>query len=173
MESLSYILSFLGLACVVSSSLLKGKRMGGILFLLFSGNALVGISYLLVGSFSGAASLFVGATQALVNYCFARKQKGIPTWLVVVYVAAFIVANLCTFTELVDFLALIASLTFVMCIDQKNGKKYRIWTIVNIGLWVLYDALKPAYPALMTHIPFLIFTIAGMLIHDRKEKKNS
>ncbi len=170
METLAYILSLLGLVCVITSSLLKGRRMGWILVFLCSGNALVATSYLLTASYAGAASCFIGAGQALINSLFDRKQKAIPIWLVAVYAALFIVANIAVFTELIDILALIASLTFVMCVGQKNGAKYRIWTTVNIGLWILYDLLKPAYPALLTHIPFLVFTVVGMIIHDRKEK---
>ena len=69
-------------------------------------------------------------------------------------------------------LVIVASLTFVMCIGQKSGAKYRFWTIVNMVLWCTYDVLAPAYSALATHIPQLLFTVAGMIIHDRKKAEN-
>ncbi len=169
METIAYILSLLGLICTITSSLIKGKRMGWILLFLFLGSVLVATSYLLTASYAGAASCFIGAAQALINSFFDRKEKAIPVWLVAVYAASFVIANLVVFGAPVDLLAMIASLTFIMCVGQKNGAKYRIWTVVNIGLWVVYDLLKPAYPALLSHIPFLIFTIVGMIIHDRKE----
>ncbi len=171
METLAYMLSLLGLVCVITSSLIKGRRMGWILLFLCSGNALVATSYLLSASYAGAASCFIGAGQALINSFFDRKEKAIPVWLVAVYAASFVIANLVVFEAPVDLLAMIASLTFVMCVGQKNGAKYRIWTTFNIGLWILYGLLKPAYPALLTHIPFLIFTLVGMIIHDREAKK--
>ena len=60
---------------------------------------------------------------------------------------------------------------FVMCIGQKNGAKYRIWTIVNMSLWVIYDILSGAYSVLPSHIPQLIFPIVGVFVHDIKKKK--
>ena len=67
-------------------------------------------------------------------------------------------------------LVIVASLTFIMCIGQKNGAKYRFWTIVNMSLWCVYDILSRSFGALVTHIPLLLFTVAGMIIHDRNNK---
>ena len=50
MEFLAYVLSFVGLACMISASLVKGENMKKILFLAFCGNFLVATSYL-VNSF--------------------------------------------------------------------------------------------------------------------------
>lgn len=172
MQVLSYILSLLGLACVIAASLVKGKNMKTILFLVFSANVLVAASYLVGGSgINGAVSCFLGAAQAIINYFFDRKGMPLPKWLVAVYALAFICLNLILggFTMLC-VLAIAASLTFVMCIGQKNGAKYRFWTIVNTALWCLYDLLSHSFGAFLTHIIQLAFTVVGMLIHDVKKK---
>ncbi len=172
MQILSYILSFLGLVSMIVASLLKGKNMKKILFFVFCGNAFVAVSYLLGGSgLNGAASCFIGCVQTIINYFFESKNKPLPKWLVAIYALAFIVANLAVsgFTAL-GVLAIVAALTFVMCIGQKNGAKYRFWTIVNMTLWCSYDFFSKSYGALASHIPLLLFTVAGMLIHDVKHK---
>ncbi len=174
MKILSYILSFLGLVSMITASLTKGKSMKKILFFVFCGNVLVGISYLLGGSgVNGAASCFLGGIQSIINYFFDSKGKSIPHWLISIYALAFIVLNLAVggFSPTV-ILAIVASLTFIMCIGQKSGAKYRFWTIVNMCLWCLYDILTKSFGALASHIPLLIFTVAGMIIHDRKQRTN-
>ncbi|MBQ3602676.1 MAG: YgjV family protein [Clostridia bacterium] len=172
MQTLSFILSILGLICIIVSTLVKGKSMKLILFLVSCGNALVATSYLIGGSgINGAASCYIGAVQAIINYFFESKNKPLPKWLVAVYALSFIVVNLAVggVTGL-SILAIVATLMFIMCIGQKSGAKYRFWTILNNSLWCLYDILSKSYGALTSHIPLLIFTVVGMIIHDRKKK---
>lgn len=172
MEILSYVLSLLGLASMIIASLVKGEKMKKILFFVFCGNVLVATSYVVGGSgFNGAASCYIGGVQAIINYFFDSKNKPLPKWLVAIYCIAFIVCNLVVggFKPLV-ILAIVASLTFVMCIGQSSGAKYRFWTIINIGLWCLYDILSESYSALITHVVLLVFTVVGMIVHDKKKK---
>lgn len=173
MQGLAYVLSILGLISMIVASLIKGKNMKKILFLVFCGNFLVATSYLIGGSgISGAVSCYIGAAQTIINYFFESKNKPLPVWLITVYAVAFIAVNLVVggFNPLV-ILAIIASLTFIMCIGQKTGAKYRIWTFINMALWCLYDILSESFPVLLgTHVPQLIFTAVGMIIHDRKQK---
>ncbi len=173
MQLLSYILSISGLICIISASLIKGNKMKAILFLVFCANLFVATSYLVGGSgINGAAACYLGAVMTLINYFFDSKNKPIPKWLIAIYVIAIIVLNIWVAggISLLGMLVIIASLSFIMCIGQTNGTKYRFWTIVNMLLWCTHDILAPAYNALATHIPQLLFTVVGMIIHDRKKK---
>ncbi len=170
MEIVSYILSIIGLVLMITASLIKGKNMKTILVLVSLSNLIVGTSYLCGGSgINGAAALYLGCVQTLINFTFEYRNKPIPKWLIAIYAAAIIAVNLAVseFSPLV-LLVIVASLTFLLCIGQKNGAKYRFWTIVNISLWCLYDVLSASYGALITHGSLLTFTAVGMLIHDRK-----
>ena len=175
MQILSYVLSFLGLVSMIVASLIKSGNMKKILFLVFCGNFLVAVSYLVGGSgINGAASCFLGAAQTVVNYFFESKGKPIPKWLTVIYALSFVVLNLAVSgfnIELLTVIAIVATLSFVMSIGQGNVAKYRFWIVVNSVLWCTYDILSKSYSALATHVPLLIFTVAGMIIHDRKSKK--
>lgn len=170
---LSFVLSTIGLVCVMVADLIKGKRMGIILFLVFSCNALLAISYLLDRSgINGAASCFLGALQALINFLFERKNQPIPKWLVAIYATAFVILNLIVGgMNWLCLLAIVASLTFIMSINQKDGAKYRIWTLANESLWTLYDILSHSYGALFTHSILVVTVLAGMIIYDRKKAK--
>lgn len=176
MDILSYALQIIGLIGMITASLLKGKDMKKILALVLASNLCVGFGYLAGGTgLNGAASCFLGALMTFINYFFEVKNKDIPKWLVAIYAVSFIGVNLAVAylgagISYLTAIAIVAALAFIMCIGQKNGAKYRFWTIVNMTLWCSYDALSATYSALFNHIPLLLFTVAGMLIHDRKKK---
>ena len=169
MNTLAYVFSIAGTVCACAPSLLKGKNMKLILLLVFLANTFIALSYVLTGAFSGAVSCGVGALQTIINYFYERKNKPIPVWLIGVYALAFTVVNLLAFSRITDILALLACLTFVMCIGQKNGRKYRIWTVANSGLWALYDLTSLSFGPLFTHLLQLAIALFGMVIHDRKK----
>ena len=171
METLAFILSILGTICICVPPLLKGKSMKLILLLVFLANALVATSYLLTGAFNGAASCFVGAAQSIINYFYDKKNKKLPVWLIAVYALAFIVVNLMVLKQLFDLVAMIASLTFIMCVGQKTGRKYRVWTFINTALWITYDLLMGSYGPLVTHLILLGTVIFGIVMHDIKKTK--
>lgn len=169
---LSYILSLSGLISMILASLVKGEKMKTILFLVFSGNVLVGTSYLFDGSgINGAAALYLGALQTLINYFYESKQKTIPKWLISCYAIAIVILNIAVAGKVtaLGILVIVASLTFIFCIGQPNGAGYRFWTSINMLLWCLYDVLAGVYSALLTHGSLLVFTVVGMIIHDRNK----
>ena len=174
MQTLAYILSVAGLISMILASLVKGEKMKTVLFFVFCGNALVGTSYLLDGSgINGAAALYLGAAQTIINYFFESKQKPIPKWLLCIYAVAVIVLNIAVAGKVtaLGVLVIIASLTFIFSIGQPNGAKYRVWTIINLTLWCLYDILAVVYSALFTHVILFVFTVVGMIVHDRRKSR--
>ena len=170
MQILSYILSLAGLGAMITASLIKGKNMKTILLFVFLGNIFVATSYLMTGGINGAVSCYIGGAQTLINYFYDRNKKPLPKWLIAVYAVAFVVLNLITGFSWLCMLAIIASLTFILCIGQKVGSKYRFWTLVNMGLWCLYDVLSGSFGVLFTHGTQLVFALIGMVIHDRNNK---
>ncbi|MBE6686863.1 MAG: YgjV family protein [Ruminococcaceae bacterium] len=171
MVILSYILSLGGLLSMIIASLIKGKNMKTILLFVFTGSVLVATSYLLAGNgINGAISCYIGAAQTIINYFFDRKRKPLPKWLIVIYALAFVALNLLGGINYLTFIAIAASLTFILCIGQKVGSKYRFWTLVNMCLWCLYDILSASFAALFTHGSQLVFAVVGMIIYDRNNK---
>ena len=171
MEILAFVLSTLGTICICIPPLLKGKNMKLILLLVFLTNALLATSYFLEGAFNGAATCCVGVVQTIINYFFERKNKAIPPWLIAIYAVAFIIVNLIVFAHITDIIALLAAMAFILGIRQKNGKQYRLWTLVNTVLWIIYDFINLSFGPLSTHAILLATILLGMVMHDRK--KNS
>ena len=171
METLAFILSLIGTICVCIPPLLKGKNMNLILMFIFLSSTAVGVSYILTGALNGGVSCLIGAAQAIINYFFDRKEKRLPVWLIVLYGISFTVANILVFASITDTLAVIACLVYIGAICQKNGKKYRLWSLTNTALWVAYDAISASYGPLLTHSVLLLITVFGIVAHDLKNKE--
>lgn len=173
MKILSFVLSMLGLGSMLGASLIKGKRMNYILGLVLIGNLLIGISYHIDGGINGAVSCYLGAGITLVNYFFEIKNKPIPRVLSIVYMLAFaglnLVVGIKSGISYLTFIVITASVIFVLCIGQKNGAKYRFWTLVNVGLWLVHDILAKTYGPLTSHAVQFLITLTGTIIHDRKK----
>ena len=171
METFAFVLSLFGTVCACVPQLLKGKNMKLILLFLFTANAAVGISYILTGALNGGISCLIGAAQAIINYFFERKGRSLPAWLIAVYAVVFTAANILVFTSATDILAVIACLVYIGAICQKNGKAYRLWSLVNTGLWVAYDIINASYGPLVTHGVMLSIILFGIVIHDIRAPK--
>lgn len=172
METLALILSTLGFISVTSASLIKGKRMKLILFLVCCANVLYATSYVLQGSgINGAASCYLGGLLAIINYLFDAKGKPVPKWLAAVYALAFITVNVIVGEQVLPIiLAIAATMCFVLSIGMPNGAKYRFWTALNLILWITFDIETQSYKTLVAHALQLTGNVIGMIIYDRKAK---
>ena len=146
------------------------KKMKTILIFNFIGNLLVGVSYLLDKSFSGAAICTVACTQVFINYNFDKKEKKVPIWLLGIYAVAFLGVNMIAFAHWYDVLSLLAALVFVISVAQSDAKYYRIFYMTNSLLWIGYDFLSKSYGNLSTHIILFISTMTAIIIRDRKKQ---
>ena len=171
MDTLAFILSISGLIMGVSASIIKGKKIGLTLLCVLLSNFLMATSYLVGGDgINGAISCYIGFLQAGINFLFQRKNKEIPKWLIGVYALVFITANLLGEISWFSALSIVACLTFIGGIAQKNGKSYRRWHVINSSLWCTYDIVTESYEPLVSHLILLTFDVVGILIHDRKQK---
>ena len=166
MEQISYVASFISTILGLCEPF--GKNMKLILTLNFLGNLLVGISYLLVASYSGAAICFVACVQVIINYSFNIRAKKLPGLLVVFHAVVFLAVNILTFRNWYDVLALVASLLFVLSVAQSNTKYYRVLFASNSMLWIVYDVLAGAYGNLFTHVVLFVATLMAMVVRDHK-----
>jgi hypothetical protein len=169
-EIISYIISFVSTVLGLLEPF--WKKMQTILIFNFTGNLLVGISYFLVSSYSGAAICAVACIQVFVNYIFDVKKKKIPLWLVAIYALAFLGVNLLSFKAWYDIFSLIAAMLFVISVAQENSKYYRIFYFLNSTVWIFYDFLAGAYGNLFTHIVLFAATLIAILVRDRKKAKS-
>ena len=176
MQILSHVLSILSLLSLLAASVTKGERMRRILFLIFLGNVLLAASYFAGGEgINAAASCCLGAVQSIVNYTFTSRGKRVPAWLLALYMVAFVILNLWVSggISLPVVLVLIGCFTFIMCIAQSSGLWYRIWSISNALVYLVYDLVTASYGAVITHVVLLLFAVGALLFLDLKLQRRA
>ena len=173
MNTLAFVLSMASLLCMLTSSLIKGKNMKLILALVCAANFLVALSYFLQTpmAVNGGVSCMIGAAMSFINYFYDKDEKPVPKWLVAIYAVIITVLNAVVMKELYDLITIVAGLTFVLSIIQKSGKMFRVYTAVNMALWITYDLFAHSYGPILQHSIQFVFFIIGMLVHDRKKSE--
>lgn len=166
---ISYLLSFVSTVLGLCEPF--SKKMRTVLAFNFTGNLLVGISYLLVDSLSGAAICAVACVQVFINYFFDKKKIKIPYWLVAVYIVSFLAVNFVSFARWYDVFSLIASVLFVVSVSQSESKHYRIYYFLNSTIWIFYDFLSASYGNLTTHVVLFVATFIAIYSRDVKTNK--
>ena len=173
MNVLSYVLQTISTIVLAVALLMKGANMTRIQILLLSGNTIAGFGYLATSGagINAAISCFLAGAQSVINYLLQSKNKPIPKWLIAIYAASFIALNLIAsgFT-LACLFAIAAAMCFVMSIVQSTGKMFRFWCLFNNITWLSYDLIARTYSGLIIHITMFMFTVVGMIVHDRKGK---
>ena len=127
------------------------------------------VSYLLAGSFNGAAIGLTACLQGLINYCFTSRDKRVPRWLILIHWISFLTVNLLTFAYWYDVFALVAATMFVLCVAQQESKRYRLFAVANSVAWITYDVLAKAYGNLFTHVTLLIAASVAIAVRSKKE----
>lgn len=172
MQITSYILSAIVLVLMTTASLLNGKEVKKILFLVFAGNFLGAVSYLITGAVNGAAASFVGSAMTIINFFFQSKGKKIPAWLSAIYIVVISGVNILVADKisLPVILVIISGVMFVLSVGVENGKMFRFWTAINITIWVVYDILLMTWGPFGMHIFQLATTIIGIVVFDLKKQ---
>ena len=171
MKLLSLILCLISLALMITASLIKGEKIGKTLVLVCAANVLMMAGYMIESGMGGAGASVIGVLISVINYFFESKGKPIPMWLNIIYTLAFVaVAAITGGITIPAVLVMIAGTACVLALAQKNGKGYRVWISVNSIVWIVYDIIMHTWGPLVKHSSLLVFTLAGMLIHDRKNK---
>ena len=176
MVILSYVLQTISTLILMTALLSKGANMNLIQILLLLGNVVAGFGYIAAGStgINAALSCFISGIPSLINYYLQRKNKPIPIWLIIIYAVGFVTMNVLAsgFTVPCIF-AIAAAMCFVMSVVQSTGKMFRFWCLFNTVAWMTYDIVAETYSGLIIHVTMFVFTVVGMILHDRKIKEKT
>ena len=176
MVILSYVLQTVSTLLCISALLIKGKNMNLIQIILFSGNVVGGVGYLFAGptGINAAVSCILAGVQSLINYSFQSRNKPIPKWLIAIHALSLIVLNIAVSgITLPCMFAIISAMFFVLSIVQSSGRMFRVWTFFNNVTWITYDLVAETYSGLIIHVTMFVFTLVGMILHDRKKKEKT
>jgi hypothetical protein len=135
---------------------------------MLAANGLLLLQYILENRISASGIVLIAILQSLVSTVFSCRKKPFPVWLTVLFMLGYAAVSVFTYSTPFDIFPLLAVWCFALGVVQKASAVCRIFTVFNSILWLVYDILL-APAAVLTHAIVLLFTVVGILRHDRDE----
>ena len=157
------------LTTVVAVLSMQFKSMKIVLLLQIVANGLLGVQYAIRGADTGVWSLALGVVQIILSYVLNVKSIRFPRWLVLLFVAGYLIITVFTFKSFFDVLPFIALCIFSVSIIQEKSRICRILSVLNSITFLIYDVSTQSYSAIITHGTILLFLIVGILRLDLSE----
>lgn len=146
------------------------KHKNQIFFMLIFVSIFSALNFILLKSYSGCFICLFAIIQIIINYCLGKKNKPIPKILVGLYIIISIIIGTFTYKTYIDILPIICSILYTITILQKNEKRIRLISLINIILWIIYDFVSCAYTAGIADILTLVSTLIGIYRYDYKKE---
>ena len=168
-QILGLIASFAAILCVQARTP-KGVLIGQII-----GNGFSGLSYALLGSFSGAWVCLLASVHSMLISFLRKFDKPVRAkWIrivSVVFAIAYVVGSVITYSRWPDIISCICALLFVFTIAQEDASGMRNVMLLSMSLWVLFDIFVGAYTSIITHGSTVVSLITAKIRLDRKKAK--
>ena len=158
--------TFAAILCV------QARTAGGVLLGQIPANGFSGLSYGLLGSFSGAWVCILAAVHSVL-ISFIRKldesrRNKLILLVSVVFAIAYVVGSIVTFTRWPDAISCVCALLFVLTIAQEDASKMRNVMLISMSLWVFFDIFVGAYTNIITHASTIVSIITAKIRLDQK-----
>lgn len=150
---------------------LQCKNMKFLLALQIISNGLLMLNFALLNAWSGALTAILATVQTIIIFIFRITNKKIPNYVIILFMASFIVGTIITYTRLLDIVPCIAALIFVISIIQTRASVCRVYSMANSALWIVYDIGSGAWTTIITHALLLCSSVIGIIRHDIGKKR--
>lgn len=158
MYVLAQIMGVLAIILWVFSILLKNKK--DILLSQVVANAIYGIEYSLLGAFSAASMNFLSFIRLLVYYSFAKKEKEMPEFILIIFSFLILILGFLTLDGVLSIIPVIITLLYAYSFWQKDLKIARIIYILAAILWIYYNFKIGAFIGIIGNV---LEIIAGVI----------
>lgn len=166
---LSQIFSLLCFACFGITFFSKNQKK--IRFLGILMNVFQAISYMFLGATSGYAMLIIAIIRNLIFFKL-NKQEYTTSYKLLLFALLLIITitGALTYTNIFSLLPVIAIVIYSIGVWQKSPKLYKLLSIPNCLLWVIYNLYVASVIASIDEFVMLILSIVGFY-KEFKDKK--
>ena len=164
---------------LVAIALKQMKTMKMILLFEAITNLLASTNYLLLGGDAGAIVSVLAIVHSTVMFLYNKDKKIPPVWITVVFIAAYTACStysLIAKADAMEILPAVGAACFALALTQKIPLRYRLWSVANSVVWMVYDGYNAAYVMLCVHFGILLSAVVALIRIDgffnRKKKSN-
>lgn len=168
-----FVAQLFGIFSTIAAILcVQARTAGGVLIGQILANGFSGVSYGLLGSFSGAWVCILAAIHSvLISFIRGLDPVVRKKYLIlvsVIFALAYVLGSAATYTRWPDAISCICALLFVVTIAQEDASKMRNVMLISMSLWVLFDVSVGAYTNIITHASTIVSIITAKLRLDQK-----
>ena len=159
-------------ASVCALTSMQVKSIKKVLGWNLSCNVMSGLSYILVGGFSGSGICFAAIAQVLIYFVYRLKNVKPPKFLMWIFACIYILCSVTSYKGATDIISMLAGLTCAFGVAQEKSSNYRIFMVLNGVLWSAYDVSVGAYTMIISHGVTALSAIIGIIRLDLKNRKS-
>ncbi len=150
----------------------KNKRSKMLLYLIIA-NILFTLHFSLLHAWTGVAMNVLGALRAILFYQKDTKVWAQHTVWMYVFMGAFILAGLVTWTNYSSLLPIIGGVTDTFALWKSSAKSIRFFMLIPRPCWFSYDFLVGSYAGMTTEVFVFASVLIGILRFDIPNKNRN
>jgi len=114
-------------------------------------NLIGGISFFMLGGYSGASVCFVAIVQCAIMFLYDRKGSKPRFPVILAFMSAYVACAIISYQTPFDLLAALAALFFAFGVTRTTPAEVRRWNALNPLTWLAYDICIGAYGSIIMH----------------------
>ena len=148
------------------------RKKWQILLLGMFANFLSTIVFLLLKGFGSAVVInIIAVVHCGINTYLSYNGKEASMMQKVVFMLLFLVGGILSYNVPLDILPISASFAFAMSVFQNKEQRLRMFSLVNVALWIVYDAIVGT-TAIFGQIFSLVSILIALYRFRRKNDEN-
>ena len=151
------LIGFVGMAFCIGCFQIKSSRW--MILCQMAGNLLFVVQFLMLGAYSGCATLAFGAASSLLIGLEGHAWAEWKGWRWV-FALLTVAACLLTWSKPYDFFVLVGQVAFILTTWTKNGRVIRLGKLTLVGPpWIVYNLLVHSYGGVISETFGIISTL--------------
>lgn len=163
--------AFGGIAVALNIIAMQINNKKKVLLLCVLSNLFYTFNFIFLGALSGAIICFIAAIETYINYRFSKKNKELPYWIINSYILITIIFGLCIYTDIYDLIPISTAFLYIAAICIKRESAIRVFTLIEMALWIYYDFMVLAYLAGVSDLLIVASSAIGIFKYDLKFEK--
>ena len=149
---------------------IKDNRV--LLVLLMGIYLFLGVTFLLLGAYSGAIICMIIGTLIMVEYLYEQNDEKLPNKVLKWYAIGYLVAGVITIRNFVSIVPFIIAILYTIVIlkQDENRRSYRILELLDEILWTIYTISVGGYTIIISTLFLTGLHIKDIYNYDIKKE---
>ncbi len=161
---LATLTNAIGIQLKTKKKILLSYLIAGVFFI---------ISFLILKSYSGVVTSLIINIETYINYLYDKNNRKIPSYLIFILLVSSVIISSLFYKTWIDIFAILACIPYVLMLIQKKEKYVRLFTLLFLLFYTIFNLLVGAYATFIGDVIFTISTIVSIIRYDIIKNNNN